>query len=59
MAEARAIHFAMHHGSITYEEAQVKVKPVLEILNRKNAKIAKRHGVTPRKFTFQSLGRTF
>jgi len=59
LAEARAIHFAMHHGSISYEEAQVRVKPVLEIINRKVIKLAKKYGVKPRLIKYQDLGKTF
>ena len=59
LAEARAIHFAMHHGNISYEEGQIRVKPVLEIINRKVIKLAKKHNIKPKLIKYQDLGKTF
>jgi len=59
LAEARAIHLAMQHGAMSYEEAQIRVKPVLVIINKKVDEIAKKYNRTPRHLKFQDLGRTF
>lgn len=59
LATARAIHFAMRNGQITYEEAKERTQPLLEFLNAKVVKIAQKYGVKPRKITFQDLGRSF
>jgi hypothetical protein len=59
LAEARAIHFSMQHGAITYEEAQNRVKPVLIIINKKIDEIAKKYSRRPHHIKFQDLGRTF
>ncbi len=56
-AQARAIHFAMKNGAITYQQAQLRTLPALNILNKKARLIAKKHGATPKLITFQDLGR--
>lgn len=57
LGEARAIHFAMRHGQISYNEAKLRVKPVLLRLNGVIDKIAARHKVKPKYIKFQDLGR--
>lgn len=59
LAEARAIHLAMQHGAMTNDEAQIRVKPVLVIINKKVDEIAKKYNRKPRHIKFQDLGRTF
>lgn len=56
-AQAKAIHFAMKNGALTYKQAQLRTLPVLNILNKKARLIAKKHGMTPKLITFQDLGR--
>lgn len=56
LAEARAIHFAMRHKTITYDEAKKRVEPLLEKLNKAGAIIARKYGIKYRKITFQNLG---
>jgi len=56
-AQARAVHFAMRNGAITYQQAQSRTLPALTILNKKARLIAKKYGVTPKAITFQDLGR--
>lgn len=58
LGEARAVHFAMHRGAITYEKAVELTKPLLGILNVKATEIAKRYKIRPRLLKFQDLGRT-
>ncbi len=57
LAEARAIHFAMRRGAISYEIAKIKAVPILQIINKRSEEIAKKHGVRARKIIFQDLGR--
>lgn len=56
-AQARAIHFAMRNGAITYEQAKHRVQPILQVINDHLGKIAKLHKVKPRYIKFQDLGR--
>jgi len=56
-AEARAIHFAMRNGAITYEEAKLRVQPILRRLNDHIELIAKQYKAKPRYIRFQDLGR--
>lgn len=56
LAEARAIHFAMRHKAITYEEAKKCVEPMLERLNKAGEQIAQKYGIKYKKITFQNLG---
>ena len=58
-AEARAIRLALEHKSISYDEAQQRVKPLLSKLNMVGASIAKKYGVKYKKITFENLGRNF
>lgn len=58
LAEARAIHLAMQHGAMSYEEAQERVRPVMVIINKKIDEIAKKYKRSPRHIKFQDLGRT-
>ncbi len=57
LAEARAIHFAMRNGAITYQDAKLRVQPILRRLNDHIGLIAKQHKVKPRYLKFQDLGR--
>lgn len=57
LAEARAIHYAMRNGAISYEKAKNDTKPLLEIINKEIAKIARQFGRNARKVSFQDLGR--
>jgi len=59
MAEARAIHFAMRQGQITYEQAKIRVQPILRDVNDHVGHIAKAYKVKPRYIKFQDLGRNF
>lgn len=56
LAEARAIHLAMQHGAISYQQAKLRVQPTLRLLNDHIKLIAKRHKVKPRYIKFQDLG---
>lgn len=57
LAEARAIHFAMRNGAITYEEAKLRVQPILRSVNDHIGRIAKECKVKPKYIKFQDLGR--
>lgn len=57
LADARAIHFAMKNGAITYAEAKRLTFPLLQRINANIDKIAKKYKRTPRHITFQDLGR--
>lgn len=57
LAEARACYLAMQHGAITYEQAKLRVQPILRRLNVHVGQIAKKHKVMPRYIKFQDLGR--
>jgi hypothetical protein len=59
LAEARAIHLAMRHGALSYDEAKRRVASVLEGLNRIYAERAKKYSVKHRPIRFQDLGRKF
>ncbi len=56
LAEARAIHFAMRNGALSYDEAKKRVEPMIERLNKAGKSIAKKYGRTYKKITFQNLG---
>jgi hypothetical protein len=57
LAQARAIHFAMHNGVISYEKAHELTKPLLDKVNIHIAKIARKSNQKPQKLVFQDLGR--
>ncbi len=57
LAEARAVHLAMRYGQITYEQAKVRVQPILRRLNDHIELIAKQYKTKPRYIRFQDLGR--
>ncbi len=57
LAEARAIHLAMRHGALTYEQAKLRVQPILGRVNTMAGLIAKRHNIKPKYIKFQALGR--
>lgn len=40
---------------ITYDQAAIKAKPILDEMNSKAVKIAKKHGKKPTKFTFAGM----
>lgn len=56
LGEARAIHLAMRHGAITYEQAKYRVKPILRRINTAVELIAKEYKVKPNYIKFQDLG---
>lgn len=56
-AEARAIHIAMQHGAITYEEAKVRTYPLLQQINEALKLLAKEFNRKPKRITFFDLGR--
>ena len=55
-AEARAIYYAMLHGAITYQQAKLRTKPILQRINTSIALIARKHQVKPKFISFHSLG---
>lgn len=57
LAEARAIHFAMRNGQLSYDQAKLRVQPILRGVNDHIASIAKPYKVKPRYIKFQDLGR--
>ena len=57
-AEARAIHFAMRNGILSYQQAKLRTKPLLHQINNTVTAIATRHKVKPKYVTFQDLGVT-
>lgn len=57
LAEARAIHFAMKKGAITYEKAKELTKPILADVNTRIIAIANKYGQRPKLLKFQDLGR--
>lgn len=58
LAEARAIHFAMKYGALSYERATVMTRPHLETINKKIRRIARQRRVRPKEIRFQDLGRS-
>lgn len=59
LAQARAIYYAMQNGAITYQQAKLRTKPILDRINTSIALIAKKHKVGPKYITFYHLGRNF
>lgn len=59
LGEARAIYFAMQYGAITYEQAKLRVQPILLSVNNHLEQIAKEYKVKPRHIKFQDLSRNF
>jgi len=57
-AEAKAIYFTMQHGAITYQQAKLRTKPLLQQINDRVELIAKKHKVKPKYILFQDLGVT-
>ncbi len=55
-AEARAIHFAMKDGILSYQQAKYLTRPVLRQINITVESLAKKHNVKPKYITFQDLG---
>lgn len=58
LGEAKAIHFAMRHGQITYEQAKLRVQPILRHVNAIVDLIAKEYNAKPKHIKFQDLGRS-
>lgn len=56
LGEARAIHYAMQHGAISYERAKYLTKPILDRINNAIGLIAKKHKVKPEYIRFHNLG---
>lgn len=56
LGEARAIHFSMRHGAISYEQAKLRTKPLLLQINTAIELIAKKYKVKSRYISFQDLG---
>lgn len=57
LAEARAIHLAMRHGAMTYEQAKQRTKPLLAIINVRTKQIAKEFNVRAKEIKFSDLNR--
>jgi len=57
LAEARGVHLAMRHGQITYDQAKLRVQPILRSVNDHVERIAKKCRVKPKYIRFQDLGR--
>lgn len=57
LGEARAIHFAMQHGQISYEQAKLRVQPILRGINDHIGVIANACKMRPKYIKFQDLGR--
>lgn len=56
LGEARAIHLTMKLGGISYKEAKLCTKPLLQRINTAIELIGKKHKVKSRNITFQNLG---
>ncbi len=56
LGEARAIHFSMRYGAISYEQAKLRTKPLLLQINTAIELIAQKHKVKPSYISFQNLG---
>lgn len=56
LAEARAIHFAMRNGAITYQEAKIRTKPYLACINGVFKSIGEKHKMKATVINFQDLG---
>jgi len=59
LARARAIHFAMAHGKLSYMEAKDKTKPLLQEINAGIEVIAKKYKKKPKYIKFIDLGNRF
>lgn len=59
LGEARAIHFAMTHGQLSYQEAKSKTSPLLQKINAAVVVIAKKHNKKPKLIQFSDLGSKF
>lgn len=51
------IRGALVHGELSYDEAQVKARPIIDEMNRRGQEVAKKYGKSFRPFTFASLMR--
>jgi len=56
LGEARAIYFAMTHGQISYQEAKIRVKTLLQKINAAIEVIAKKYKQRPKYIKFSDLG---
>jgi len=59
LGQARAIHFAMTHEQLSYKEAKIRTKPLLQKINKETEVIAKKYHQKPKIITFNDLGRNF
>jgi hypothetical protein len=59
LGEARAIHFAMIHGELSYLEAKNRTKPLLQEVNLAIDIIAKKYKKKPKYIKFIDLGSRF
>lgn len=59
LAQARAIHFAMAHGQLSYREAKEKTRPLLQEINVAIEVIAKKYKKKPMYIKFVDLGSRF
>lgn len=57
LGEARAIHLAFQHRAITYKEAKLRTKPLLDILNSRIKTISNKYKVRPKYIKFYDLGK--
>lgn len=53
----QTIRLEMLHGIISYNEAKIKAKPIIDEMNKKGFEIAKKHGKRFTRFTFINLMR--
>lgn len=57
IGQAKAIVIAMKIGTITYNEAKAKCKPLFDIANKRIAEIAKKNNKPAYKISFASFAR--
>lgn len=57
LAEARAIHFAMKRGALSYEKAKIMTKPYLDTINKEVRKMARQYSVPAKEIRFHDLNR--
>lgn len=51
------IRHRMNSGAITYEQAQLEAKPIIDSMNARMAEISREHGFKPKKLSFKYLMR--
>ena len=58
LAEARAIHYAMKRGALSYEKAKIMTKPYLDTINKEVRKMARQYKVRAKEIRFNDLNRS-